>query len=198
MNDTQMPSTTNLVADAARAAWTLRAQNVSRTIWSAISFEDRGLYHGTAVAIARPSCVEDVVFTVRACLEAGISIVPAGWQYGAGRRAGCLWRGRALAGAHERHSQHRRAERHDNRRCWLHAASGAGGSGASRGPVPALARARRGHARSVATSRPTPAARRCCAMAICAIWCSASRSCWPMAVSGTACAACARTMRAMI
>ena len=44
--------------------------------------EDRGLYGGKALAIARPSSVEEVVFTVKACAEAGIPITPQGGNTG--------------------------------------------------------------------------------------------------------------------
>ena len=44
--------------------------------------EDRGLYLASAIAIARPSSVEEVVFVVKACAEAGIPITPQGGNTG--------------------------------------------------------------------------------------------------------------------
>ena len=44
--------------------------------------EERGLYHGRAIAIARPSNVEEVSALVRYCAEKKISIVPQGGNTG--------------------------------------------------------------------------------------------------------------------
>ncbi len=44
--------------------------------------EARGLYHGRALAVARPSSTEQVAAVVRACAERGIAIVPQGGRTG--------------------------------------------------------------------------------------------------------------------
>ena len=44
--------------------------------------EARGLYRGTAVAVARPRDTEEVAFVVRACAEAGVPVVPQGGNTG--------------------------------------------------------------------------------------------------------------------
>jgi FAD/FMN-containing dehydrogenase len=44
--------------------------------------ESRNLYRGTALAVVRPGLTEEVAFTVRACADAGIAIVPQGGNTG--------------------------------------------------------------------------------------------------------------------
>ncbi|MBC7907197.1 MAG: FAD-binding oxidoreductase [Rhodospirillaceae bacterium] len=44
--------------------------------------EERGLYHGSALAVIRPGSTEDVAAVVTACAQAGIAIVPQGGNTG--------------------------------------------------------------------------------------------------------------------
>lgn len=44
--------------------------------------EERGLYHGDALAVIRPGCTDDVAAVVTACAQAGIAIVPQGGNTG--------------------------------------------------------------------------------------------------------------------
>ena len=44
--------------------------------------EERSLYRGEALAIARPASVEEVAFTVEACAKAGMPVVPQGGNTG--------------------------------------------------------------------------------------------------------------------
>ena len=44
--------------------------------------EDRGLYRGEALAVARPANTDDVSFVMRLCAEAGIKVIPQGGNTG--------------------------------------------------------------------------------------------------------------------
>ncbi len=44
--------------------------------------EERGLYQGEALAVARPASVADVAYIVKACAEAGVPIIPQGGNTG--------------------------------------------------------------------------------------------------------------------
>ncbi|MBX9635072.1 MAG: FAD-binding protein, partial [Magnetospirillum sp.] len=44
--------------------------------------EERGLYHGSALAVIRPGSTEEVAAVVTACAQAGMAIVPQGGNTG--------------------------------------------------------------------------------------------------------------------
>ena len=62
--------------------------------------EQRGLYHGSALAVVRPGCTDEVAAVVRACAEAGIAIVPQGGN--TGLCGGGVPQGRAVVVSTER------------------------------------------------------------------------------------------------
>ena len=127
-----------------------------------------GTHAGRALAVVRPGSTQEVADVVRACHDAGVPLVPQGGNTGlvgggvpdASGEQVVLSLGRMrsvrevdpVAGTITVDAGGRARRR-------------AGGRGRGRPALPHVARARRAAAPSAATSRPTPAAPRCCATA---------------------------------
>ena len=149
-------------------------------------------------AVVRPRTTDEVAAVVRACAESGVADRPARRQHRPVRRRDARRdRRRRSCCRCARMNRVRaidRRQRDDHRRSRRAARRGAGG----RAPTPACSfrcRSRpKAAARSAATSRPTPAAPRCCAIGNTRELVARPRSrARRRPRAGTACAACART-----
>ena len=136
--------------------------------------EERNYYHGESPLVLRPANTEEVSKIVTICAEHGVTITPQGGN--TGLCGGAVAQGGVLINLGRMNT----VREIDPVNATMTVEAGC-----------------RGPARSAATSRPMPAAFRCCATATPAISCWGWRSSLPTAACGTGCAASARTTRAM-
>ena len=157
----------------------------------------RRRYRGAALAAVRPGSTDEVAGVVRLCLRHGVPVVPQGGNTGlcGGATPDASGSAVVLSTAAEPRAGAGYRQRHHHRRGRLRAA-GRPEAAAEAGRLFPLSLAAEGSC-TIGGNRPrTPAARRCCAMAIRGILRWGWRSLLPTARSGTACAACARTIPA--
>jgi hypothetical protein len=160
----------------------------------------RDLYKGSALAVVRPASTAEVAAVVRLCAETRTPVVPQGGNTGMCGAATPDTSGTAVVVALGRMNRIIDVNPLNNTMtveagCILANIQQAAADVDRLFP---LSLGGEGSCVSGAIFRPMPAASTFCATATRAIWCWASKPCYPTVAYGTVCAACAKTIPATI